>query len=187
MKQISALLILMLASSLCLRAQHNFPWSENPPRRALIEFVGGDGTEGFIRSLTDSTLLFANRKSVLKDLKSLHPEVQVISYHEIEILHIHRAGSVWKGVGIGALTGAIAGGLIAAATYTAPPPPTNWNQFFIQIVDNRQVAIAGGTVLGTFTGILVGALVGAVARKKFIIQGKKDRFRQMQKRARIIP
>jgi hypothetical protein len=187
MKQISVLLTLMLASSFCLHAQDNFPWSKNPPRRAFIEFIGGDSSKGFIRSLDDSTLLFAKRKSALSDLRRIHPEVQVIPYRDIDILRVHRLGSTWKGIGIGAVAGAIAGAIIGAATYQAPPPPTNWNQVFIEIVDNKQIAILGGTVLGTFTGIVVGAIVGAVAHKKFIIQGKKDRFRQMQKRARIIP
>jgi len=40
-------------------------------------------------------------------------------------------------------------------------------------------AIAGGLALGA-TGAIVGTIIGAVAKKKFIIGGKKEKFHDLQ-------
>lgn len=45
-------------------------------------------------------------------------------------------------------------------------------------------AVAGGFLLGT-GGALVGTITGVLARKNFIVDGKKERFRDLQSEIRM--
>jgi len=185
MKQITPLLILILTTVISAHAQYSGPEPKSPPRRAWIEFKGGDTVHGYVRSRSDSTLLFARKSAFLKDLRSVQTETRVISYHDIDVLHVHRPGSVWKGFGIGAASGAIIGAIIGALTWQQPAP--SQDQWAIEIFDNQAESAIGGAIIGTASGMLVGALVGALSHKKFIIHGKKEKFMEAQRRARILP
>jgi hypothetical protein len=142
--------------------------------------------DGFVCSNSDSTLLFSEEKSQLKGPQA-NSQLE-ISYRDIDEVHVHRAGSTWKGLGIGAASGAILGALIG--DLVARPRTETVGEVFgvpVQQTITRQQYVQSGAVLGTLSGILVGALAGAMWHKTFIIQGKKEKFRQMQRKAKIIP
>ncbi|HEV8507581.1 MAG TPA: hypothetical protein VGQ53_19350 [Chitinophagaceae bacterium] len=105
---------------------------------------------------------------------------------------IKRKNSVLKGALIGFGIGAAAGVIIGLASGDDPvmtyPDPYNdplllgtmavaMNNAFAMTAGEK--AVAGGLGLGA-TGAIVGTIIGAVAKKKFIIGGKKEKFHDLQ-------
>ncbi|PWT70421.1 MAG: hypothetical protein C5B59_20575 [Bacteroidetes bacterium] len=178
-----ALLICAWAFSLHSNAQEKpYPIGEAIRKARLSMKMGEDSIKGYVRGQSDSTLLFANKRSLLHDRNLDQPEIRTISYKEINEIYVHRKNSVGRGIGYGALIGCAVGALVGAITYQEPPP----GPFQIMPTSRGENAIAGA-VLGTATGMLTGALIGALAHKKFIIHGKKERFQHMQKKTGILP
>jgi hypothetical protein len=138
--------------------------------------------------LNDSTLLFATRQKFLKDFPTIHPGERMISYNDIDVLQLHRKGSLLKGLGIGAAAGLVAGGIIGGLAYNPPTSESgSTEQFVIRLFDTRAESIVVGAVLGTLSGMVVGTIAGALSHKTFNIQGDKIQFHHMQKKAMIIP
>ena len=103
-----------------------------------------------------------------------------------------RKNSVLKGALIGFAMGAAAGVIIGLASGDDPmmsyPDPYNDPLFLgtmVVAMNNAfamtagEKAVAGGLGLGA-TGAIVGTIIGAVAKKKFIIGGKKEKFHDLQ-------
>ena len=103
-----------------------------------------------------------------------------------------RKNSVLKGALIGFGIGAAAGVIIGLASGDDPvmsyPDPYDdplllgtmavaMNNAFAMTAGEK--AVAGGLGLGA-TGAIVGTIIGAVAKKKFIIGGKKEKFHDLQ-------
>ncbi|TMI85465.1 MAG: hypothetical protein E6H08_22510 [Bacteroidetes bacterium] len=92
------------------------------------------------------------------------------------------------GLGIGAVTGIIIG---FASGDDKKEPYYDYNQDpfgvgnFIVSINNAfamtagEKALAGGISLGV-SGAIIGTIIGAVAKKKFIIGGKKEVYRDLQ-------
>jgi hypothetical protein len=57
----------------------------------------------------------------------------------------------------------------------------------IGVLSSRGDQVAVGAVVGTGLGLLTGALIGASVHRKFVIQGKKEKFQHMQKKNGILP
>lgn len=100
------------------------------------------------------------------------------SYSTINTMKVWRKGRIGRGILWGALSGAVIG--VAAGFIEGDDKPQS-NAFFGDLFTYTadQKALGYGTALA-ITGGLVGAIIGAVAKKKFIIHGKKENLKAMQ-------
>lgn len=148
---------------------------------ASIKTMDKEIIRGRLVAINDSQLL----------LKSFNGQ-QFIPSENISSFTIKRKNSVLRGTLIGFGIGAVTGIIIGLASGDDPimsyPDPGN-DPFglgtFVAGIHNAfamtagQKAVAGGLFLGT-SGAVVGAIIGAVAKKKFIIGGKKQKFHDLQ-------
>jgi hypothetical protein len=116
----------------------------------------------------------------------------VVPAENLKSFTLKRKNSALKGALIGFGIGAAAGVIIGLASGDDPvmsyPDPYNdpfligsmavaMNNAFAMTAGEK--AIAGGLGLGA-TGAIVGTIIGAVAKKKFTIGGKKEKFHDLQ-------
>ena len=127
-----------------------------------VRVVRNDGkaTVGFISARTSDSLSIIGAKG--------RAPVQTFSLTDVSHVDVSRGRSRAKGAALKGLmglgVGAIAGGLIGAATYTdadeCQPGPDNWCLFDCLVVCSRgQAAIFAGA-LGSGAGLLIGAAIG---------------------------
>ena len=115
-----------------------------------------------------------------------------IPAENIQSFTVKRKNSVLKrtllGFAIGAVTGVVVGLASGDDPVMAYPDPSDdflglgtlavgINNAFAMTAGEK--AVAGGLGLGV-TGAIVGTVVGALVKKKFIIDGKKEKFRDLQ-------
>ena len=97
--------------------------------------------------------------------------------------------ALWALIGLGA--GVVSGVIIGLASgsdkeqpyYSYDQDPTGLGNLFVGIENSfamtaGEKALAGGIGLG-MTGAITGAIIGAVAKKKFIIGGRKEKYRDL--------
>lgn len=126
--------------------------------------------KAFLHSITDSALYIMNvEQAIYSDIS----RNDLIKFDPVAIraIRIRKNNQVLKGMGIGLLTGAVAGGVIAYSSYES-------NQFidFGPGVEAAAGAIVGGTV-GTVAGI--GAAF-AFGTKKYRIDGNISQYQDMR-------
>jgi hypothetical protein len=139
-----------------LNAQDKAMASKSQIKKAwMILRAANDTLRGYIRSQSDSTLLFAKKRSMLKKMKD-HPDVLTISYTDIEEIHFHSKGSFWKSIGMGAAGGTIFGALIGLNLSDL----SGESSLSAQATD-----IAGMAMLGAGVGIIAGT-ISAVTKKE---------------------
>lgn len=129
-------------------------------------------TNGYILGITDSSVLVSHwpvRLGTNAKQEEDYKEIKYKTISEITIKRNHGAGrGAWKGAIIGLAVGALAGFIEGA------DPEEYW--FRLSALDK---AIMYGTT-GAAAGTGIGALVGGLARLKFPINGKKERFDDMR-------
>jgi len=116
----------------------------------------------------------------------------VVPAENLKSFTVKRKHSALRGALIGFGVGAAAGIIIGLASGNDPVmtyPNLNEDPLLlgsmVVAMNNAfaltagQKAIAGGLGLGV-TGAIVGTIIGAVAKKKFIIGGKKEKFHDLQ-------
>jgi uncharacterized membrane protein len=116
----------------------------------------------------------------------------VVPAENLKSFTVKRKHSALKGALIGFGVGAAAGIIIGLASGNDPvaayPDPNDdplgigtmaaaFSNSFAMTAGQK--AVAGGLGLGA-TGAIVGTIIGAVAKKKFIIGGKKEKFHDLQ-------
>ena len=143
-----------------------------------------------IKTLDNKTIkgrLYAINDSQVVLLKSFTNQ-QYIPAENIRSFSLKRKNSVLKGALIGFGVGAITGIVIGLASGDDPVYTEPVNDPFsgiIVAINNSfamtagEKALWGGIGLGT-SGAIIGTIIGAVAKKKFTIGGKKEKFRDMQ-------
>ena len=158
-----------------------------PDAKKQKQFIAS--IKGMDNTIIKGRLVAVNDSQVI--LKSYSGN-QRVPVENITTLTLKRKNSVLKGTligfGIGAVTGIIIG-LASGNDPIMPYPDPYEDPLFVGTmvagINNAfamtagQKAVAGGLALGT-TGAIVGAIVGAVAKKKFIIGNKKERFHDLQ-------
>jgi hypothetical protein len=151
--------------------------------RAQKKFVTAVKTQdnrvvyGSVYAVTDSQLILIKSSGVR----------YTIPAENIQSFTLRRKNSVGRGALIGFCAGALTGVVIGLASgddkIQGPSDNDPWgigaavsNAFAMTA---GQKAIAGGILLGS-TGAVVGMVIGAIAKKKFIIGGRKQKFRDLQ-------
>ena len=143
--------------------------------------MDGKTLKGHLSGVSDNQLI----------LKANDNQVRVPS-ENVKSFTVKRKKSAARGALIGFGIGAAAGIIIGLAsgddpvmTYPNPGEDPLGLGTMVAAVNNAFVmtagekALAGGLTLGA-TGAIVGAIIGAVAKKKFIIGGKKEKFHDLQ-------
>ncbi len=147
----------------------------------------GDTSIGYISAFNDSSVEFAAKINGLRT--EIHDSTyKIFQYNDISEMHVHRKGSVGRGILYASVGGAIVGGIIGALTYKKPVAATGngYDDFSLVFDFGPWPSIAGGAILGTAGGSLLGILFGSAAHKTFIIGGEKQKFQRMQKKCRLL-
>lgn len=151
----------MLASTSYLKASIAVPlsfsavlnlWAGDVPWRLIS--VSGD-------TLSDCLLLGTNSVFLLIDQQGTQ---RWMSVESIAVLDRPVSGHFWKGMGIGVLTGAVAGGLIGGTTYKEPDHASSGQYSFDMGTKDQVNGLANdlGKDASMVNGVLIGAAAGAV-------------------------
>ncbi len=148
---------------------------------ASITTMDGKSFKGPLSAVTDTQVILKTNANPLS-----------VPAENLKAITLKRKNSVGRGALIGFGIGAAAGIIIGLASGDDPVmsyPNPNEDPFGIGTavvaMNNAfamtagQKAIAGGLGLGA-TGAIVGTIIGAVAKKKFTIGGKKEKFHDLQ-------
>jgi len=148
---------------------------------ASVTTMDGNLLKGSLAAVNDTQLILKTNNSQLS-----------IPSENLKSFTLKRKHSVRRGALIGFGIGAAAGIIIGLASGDDPvlayPDPNEdplglgtmmvaMNNSFAMTAGQK--AVAAGLGLGT-TGAIVGTIIGAVAKKKFIIGGKKQKFHDLQ-------
>jgi len=120
-------------------------------------------TYGYLVAISDSDMVVM-KSPVQFNQRFLDSNQNTTSYKNLSTVHIQRKGSLGRGMWIGALSG-LAVGVLGAALDNASE-------------DGLTPAFV---ILITAQGFVIGALVGALWKKRFKINGNKEKFARMKK------
>lgn len=152
---------------------------------------------GYLGLINDSTLYVSNTQVAINQPAQDVSRWTAIDYNQIRWVHLKRKGSVGRGILIGAISGLAAGAIAGLVSGDDPPCQQNYSSYSYYSPLNNvfaglsysmcsafrisagEKALIGGT-MGMVTGGLIGGILGAVARKKFTINGSKEKFNAMQ-------
>jgi membrane associated rhomboid family serine protease len=130
-------------------------------------------SKGYLAMITDS-VLYVSASPVPVNLMSINPAfLKPFDYGSINTVSLRRKGSIGRGLWKGALIGTVIG-VIAGLASGNDDPNKDW---FAMTAGEKAFGLG---ITGAVGGGLIGTIIGAVARKKFIINGKKEKFREMQ-------
>jgi hypothetical protein len=142
---------------------------------------------GLLRSINDSQLVLLRSLKPAPSPVSAHDQFQIPA-ENIKSLTVRRKNSALKGaligLGVGALTGIIVGLADGDDPVYTDPVYDPFSAIAVSISNSfamtaGEKAVVGGLVLGA-GGAIIGTIIGAVVKKKFIIGGKKEKFRDLQ-------
>ena len=164
------------------------------PSIATIKTLDGKTVKGWFYKMNDDNIYLLPAKGNNKYFRSskfLSSAVNVGSYNiqvsQINTIALQRKNAGLKGTLIGLGTGAIIGALTGFISGDDPIQECGPNDFFCigAAINNALAMTAGekafvGAIGLGLTGALTGFILGKVAKKKFIIGGKKDTYRDIQ-------
>src|SRR6266496_5680029 len=160
------------------------------PNIATIHTSDGISVKGWFYKMDEDQVILLPAKNKNFNL-SANDNINV-SVEQIRSISFRKKNSGLKGallgMGIGATVGIIAG--FASGDdekqpyYDSNQDPFGLGNVFVSLnnafaMTAGEKAIAGGIGLGV-SGAIVGAIIGAIAKKKFIIGGKKEVYRDLQ-------
>ncbi|HYF30102.1 MAG TPA: hypothetical protein VD993_03185 [Chitinophagaceae bacterium] len=126
-------------------------------------------TKGYLVDINDTAVFLMQTPARFRDIYNV--TTTQVPYSRIESITFYRKGTNGRGVLIGAVTGGIAGAVIASAA-TQP-----CHDCFESM---RPAAIIIGSMLGTASGSLIGLLISEFTKKTFRVKGKHHRFDAMK-------
>ena len=135
--------------------------------------------DGYLVTVSDSNLSMVKSPIIFEEGLILR-DSKNYAYENISKITYSRKGAVGRGIIIGALSGAVIGTIVGAVSYEKPAPCDTQNPFCLNLDFGAGVSAAGGAALGTLGGGLIGGIIGAVAKKTFIIGGKRESFKKFQ-------
>jgi hypothetical protein len=167
------------------------------PNSASLLLTNGTITKGWLYSLSDSQVVLL--RATAKEIKQFDRSdgqwmgrLAGVPVTQIQSISLRQKNSVRKsaliGLSIGVVTGAITGLISGDDPIKQDPSPANdpWGigAFVISIHNSfamtaGEKALFGAAGLG-IAGAITGAIIGALAKKKFMIGGKKEKFRDLE-------
>jgi len=194
------LLSAILVSSLtCLNAQidssalSSAPVKKHVPSSATVKLSSGLVTKGWLYQVNDSQLVVLHaKKSRLRKLTEAgynpYDHLGIMAVEQIKSISVRRKNSGLKGALLGMGAGVLTGVILGYMEGDDPIMEYNGSDIFGGIaaaLNNAFAMTAGEKALayGSFLGVsggIVGGIVGALAKKKFTIGGRKERFHDLQ-------
>lgn len=166
------------------------------PYLATVKTMDGKSKRGYVYQVNEEQVVLIRAKP--KDIKGWRNQGFVptntinLPAADIKTIRVQKKGSTVKGLLIGLGVGAVTGMVIGFASGDDPirPYPSSIDdplgiETFLIAIENSfamkasEKAIANGILMGG-SGALIGAIIGTVARKKFIIGGRKEKVRDLQ-------
>ena len=187
-------LFALLVTGLSVSAQTDTtaPSKKTSPRIATVHTLDGKKLKGWLYSMDENNIYLLSTKTKqvqLKDYKALDLTSGRFSINvsQINTISTQKKNGGLKGALIGLGVGAAAGAIMGFASGDDPMKPYTGepiSDFFIALANSfaltAEEKAAGGAVTGALTGALTGFIIGKLAKKKFIIGGKKDNYRDLQ-------
>jgi len=177
MKKLSFLIVCILTVFISQAQQDStVPHYKMKKYNVKVRTVDNKTMYGRFEAINDSQVL------LIRSTNGIH----TIPAENIQSFTMKRKNSALKGALIGLGVGTLTGIIIGLASGDDPlmePSPADFgitaalNNAFAMTAGEK--AVAAGIGLGT-TGAIVGAIIGAVAKKKFIIGGRKEKYRDLQ-------
>jgi len=162
------------------------------PYHAIIRTIDGGKTKGWLYKIDDNNIYLlpasSRKKLSAAQLKSTNLNMSAMNFDisQINTISTQKKNSGLKGaligLGVGALTGVISG--LASGDDPIAPYTGTFADVFIALGNSfamtaEEKAVADGIALG-LTGAITGFVIGKLAKKKFIIGGKKEVYRDLQ-------
>jgi hypothetical protein len=173
MKQVSLLLCLLVLLT-CAYAQE-----ARVPRRVTLKVSVMDSIQrvgfGYLAALADSGIVMV-KAPIVFDHTLASSNANTINYQNISQVTIKRKGSVGRGILIGALGGMLVGGIAGYISYK----PVDCKDAIFCFDFGPGADAAAGASVGLLGGGIIGGIIGALAKKTFIIGGKKNKFDEMK-------
>lgn len=165
----------LIFAILLVAAQHAIGQDTPPIQKKIYKISIADSgrrhLDGYLLNITDTTLQLSHWPVRFGNnpLKGNYNEVGYRHISEITIKRNHGAGrGAWKGAVIGLLVG------VAAGFIEGDDPAEYW---FRYTAADKAITYGG---MAAVAGSGIGALIGALAKKKFIIGGRKENFDGMK-------
>lgn len=169
-----------------LSAQDTIPARKRPVLKATVIDINGDSIKGYVHAITDSSLEFAAKARYIFSENKSDNHYRVFGYDNIQELNIRGKSSIRNGILYGTVAGIVIGAIVGRLSYHSPAPANNNGEIFDFTIDfGPGPNILAGALLGGAAGCGLGAVGGVIARKTFIIEGRKDKFRNMQKKMKL--
>jgi len=165
------------------------------PNMATIQTIEGKTLKGWFYRLNDDQVILLpakNKNLTLAGSANANDNTINIGVDQIRSISLRKKNSVLKGALIGLGVGVLTGTVIGLASgndrvepyYSSSQDPYGVGNFFVSLNNSfamtaGQKAIYGAIGLGT-SGAIMGIIIGAIAKKKFIIGGKKEAYRDLQ-------
>jgi hypothetical protein len=167
------------------------------PSLTTIHTTEGKTLKGWFYRLDDNQVILLpakNKKYNIKKFSTIDVDMNTfnIGIDQIQSISLRKKNSVLKGTLIGLGVGIVTGTIIGFASGNDPVQPyydSNQDPYgignaFVALgnafaMTAGEKAVAGAIGLGG-TGAIMGAIIGAIAKKKFIIGGKKEVYRDLQ-------
>jgi hypothetical protein len=168
------------------------PAKTKKPSMATINTMEGKRIKGWLyKTDTGNVYLLHTGKKALQPLNYKSPSQDQVIFNidalQINTIALKKKNAGLKGTLIGLGAGIVVGVIAGFASGDDPVTPYTGEAFsdiFIS-VGNSFAMTAGEkaaalSVFGGLTGAAIGAITGALLKKKFIIGGKKDAYRNSQ-------
>ncbi len=163
------------------------------PSIATIKTLDGKTVKGWFYKMNDENVYLLpvkRNKKYFRSSEFLSPDANAggfnVQVSQINIIALQKKNAGLKGALLGLGAGVITGAIIGFAEGDDPITPYTgtWGDIFIGLgnalaMTAGEKALMYGAMVG-LTGSLTGFIIGKLAKKKFIIGGKKDTYRDMQ-------
>ena len=131
----------------------------------------GGTVKGFLYNISDTSVNISKWPIRFRDVAAVPKDAKELGYAQISQIRLKRG----HGAGRGALLGAFAGACLGALSgFVQGDDP---QEYWIRFTAEDKALFFGG--MGAVAGAGIGAFIGAVAKKTFVIGGKKNRFDDM--------
>jgi len=152
-----------------------------------VSLYHGGKSSGFIADVEDTAVHIVPSAASIRYNSYSDRDVEKVNYSDISKIVVRRKGSTGRGMLYGALIG-LGTGVVAGLISGSDPVTTQGNPdlYGFDVAMNNAFRMTAGekAVLlglgGSLNGALIGGIIGGLARKTFIIGGKKEKFKEMQ-------
>jgi len=166
------------------------------PHLANIKAMDGSTQKGWLLQAADDTVYLLAAKHKPIQVGGLYkPDKSAIQFSkpvpQISIIRTHKKNAVLKGTLIGLASGAVIGAIAGYASGDDPVQPYtgDFADVFIAVgnafaMTAEEKAATSAVGLG-LAGAGIGAIIGAVAKKKFIIGGNRQTYKERQHELKV--